>query len=207
MQRTTIKANRGRLFVFEGPDDVGKSTLAKLLNDYLRQTGKRTELLAFPGNSTGTLGELVYRLYHNPKAFGVVSVTSIGMQLMVTAAHVDVIESRIKPLIRSGVDVVLDRFWWSTWVYARIDGVPNTFRDRMIDFEMQSWEGIQPTTIFVVLRESPLLEQPQNHRWPEILTLYKQLSEIEGKNVHIQLVTNEGTIEEYLKTDISTLEK
>ena len=206
MQRTTLKANRGRLFVFEGPDDVGKSTLAKLLNDYLRQTGKRTQLLAFPGNSSGTLGELVYRFYHNPEAFGVVSITPIAMQLMVTAAHVDVIESRIKPLIRSGVDVVLDRFWWSTWVYAQIDGVANTFRDRMIDFEMQSWEDIRPTTIFAVLRETPLLEQPQNHHWPEILTLYKQLAEIEANNVHIQLVLNEGTIQESLKTVISTFE-
>lgn len=205
MQRTTLKANKGRLFVFEGPDDVGKSTLAKLLNDYLEHQGKRTELLAFPGNSTGTLGELVYRFYHNPKAFGVVSVTSIGMQLMVTAAHVDVIESRIKPLIRSGVDVVLDRFWWSTWVYAQIDGVANSFREGMIDFEMQSWEDIRPTTIFVVLRESPLLEQPQNHRWPEILTLYKQLAQIESNKVNIQLVLNEGTIQESLKTVISTL--
>jgi len=205
MQRTTLKANTGHLFVFEGPDDVGKTTLAKLLNDYLRQQGKRTELLAFPGNSMGTLGELVYRFYHNPKAFGVVNVTPIGMQLIVTAAHVDVIESRIKPLIRSGVDVVLDRFWWSTWVYAQIDGVADTFRDRMIDFEMQSWEDIRPTTIFVVLRESPLLEQPQNHHWPEILTLYKQLAQIEGNNAHIQLVTNEGTIQESLKTVISTL--
>src|ERR1041385_5773167 len=199
MQRTPLKANTGRLFVFEGPDDVGKSTLAKLLNDYLRQKGKRTELLAFPGNSTGTLGELVYRFYHDSKAFGVVSVTPIGMQLMVTAAHVDVIESRIKPLIRSGVDVVLDRFWWSTWVYAQIDGVPNAFRDRMIDFEMQSWEDIRPTTIFEVLRERPLLEQQQNHNWPEILTLYKQLAEIEANNVHIQLVLNEGTVQESLK--------
>jgi dTMP kinase len=207
MQRTTLKANVGRLFVFEGPDDVGKSTLAKLLNDYLGHKGKRTELLAFPGNSTGTLGELVYRFYHNPKTFGVVSVTPIGMQLMVTAAHVDVIESRIKPLIRSGIDVVLDRFWWSTWVYAQVDGVANTFRDRMIGFEMQSWEDIRPTTIFVVLRESPLLEQPQNHHWPEILTLYKQLAQTETKNVHIQIVTNEGTIEESLKTVISTLEE
>lgn len=204
MQRTTIKADIGRLFVFEGPDDVGKSTLAKLLNDYMRQKGNRTELLAFPGNSTGTLGELVYRFYHNPKAFGVVGVTPIGMQLMVTAAHVDVIESRIKPLIRSGVDVVLDRFWWSTWVYAQMDGVANTFRDRMIDFEIQSWEDIRPTTIFVVLRESPLLEQP-HHRWPEILTLYKQLAQIEAKNVHIQPVLNEGTIQDSLKTVISTL--
>ncbi len=205
MQRTAIKANTGRLFVFEGPDDVGKSTLAARLNDYLRQKGKRTELLAFPGNSTGTLGELVYRFYHNPKAFGVVSVTPIGMQLMVTAAHVDVIESRIKPLIRSGVDVVLDRFWWSTWVYAQIDGVANTFRDRMIEFEMQSWEDIRPTTIFVVHRESPLLEQPQNHHWPKILILYKQLAQIEANNAHIQHVTNEGTIEEAFKTVISTL--
>lgn len=207
MQRTAIKANTGRLFVFEGPDDVGKSSLAARLNDYLRQKGKRTELLAFPGNSTGTLGELVYRFYHNPEAFGVVSITPIGMQLMVTAAHVDVIESRIKPLIRSGIDVVLDRFWWSTWVYAQIDGVANTFRDRMIDFEMQSWEDIRPTTIFVVLRESPLLEQPQNHHWPEILSLYKQLVQIEAKNVRIQPVTNEGTIEESLNTVISTIKE
>ena len=38
--------NRGKLFVFEGPDDVGKTTLADMLSDYLSDKGLVDDLEA-----------------------------------------------------------------------------------------------------------------------------------------------------------------
>src|SRR5258705_13891868 len=111
-----VDANQGRLFVFEGPDDVGKTTLAGMLSRHLSTIGKANEVLSFPGREPGTISELIYHLYHDPAALGVNDISPVTMQVMVTAAHVEVIEARIKPLMNAGVNVVLDRFWWSTWV-------------------------------------------------------------------------------------------
>src|SRR2546425_13039754 len=116
-------AKRGRLFVFEGPDDVGKTTLTEMLSQYLSTKGITNKVLSFPGKEPYTISELIYRLYNDPNALGVQTIKSLTMQVMVTAAHIEVIEARIKPLIRAGVDVVLDRFWWSTWVYATLQDV------------------------------------------------------------------------------------
>jgi dTMP kinase len=195
----------GKLYVFEGPDDVGKTTLATMLSQHLTEAGKANQMLSFPGREPGTVSELIYRLYHNPREFGVENVSSIAMQVMVTAAHVEVLEARIKPLIKAGVDIVLDRFWWSTWVYATIEGVPDHTRDMMIELEMQSWENIRPDVVFLVLREEPLLPQPPNHKWLEIVMLYKHLFEFQNNNVPIQLVTNEGTPSEALQKVVSRL--
>jgi dTMP kinase len=196
----------GQLFVFEGPDDVGKSTLAGMLCQHLSEAGQRTELLSFPGNESGTLGELVYRLYHSPREFGLSRVSSIAMQLVVTAAHIEVIEARIKPLLQAGVNVVLDRFWWSTWVYANVQGVSQPQRDKMIEIELLSWEDIKPTFVFLVLRPEPFLDQPANHPWQSILAFYEQLFELQKENVHSQVVLNDRGIEQAFQAVVSHVE-
>ena len=56
---------QGRLIVFEGPDGVGKSTLAEQLTVHLREAGVPCEHLAFPGRQPGSLGHLVYDLHHD----------------------------------------------------------------------------------------------------------------------------------------------
>jgi thymidylate kinase len=151
------------------------------------------------------LSELIYRFYHNSSEFGVSDVSAIALQVMLTAAHIEVIESRLKPLIRAGIDIVLDRYWWSTWVYSTADGVPPYRRNMMLKLEMQSWENIQPEIVFFVVREAPLLPQPAGNRWSITSQLYKELVKQEERNVQIQLVTNAGSIQETFRTVISSL--
>lgn len=194
--------NIGRLFVFEGPDDVGKTTLASMLSRHLTALGKENQILSFPGREAGTLSELVYRFYHDPIQFGVANVSAIAMQVLVTAAHIEVIEARLKPLLQSGVDVVLDRYWWSTYVYAHVEGVPDDIRNMMIKLEMHSWGKIQPEYVFLVDRQEPLLAQPSIDLWSQIRHLYKELGEREGKQVRVTSVANDGRIEDSFKTII-----
>ena len=48
-------SKRGKLFVLEGPDGVGKSTLAYTLTEHLNARGIPCDHFAFPGREAGTL--------------------------------------------------------------------------------------------------------------------------------------------------------
>src|SRR5262245_19942151 len=91
--KETRAIDRGKLIVFEGIDDVGKSTISQQLLERCTNAGLPCELASFPGRTIGTLGAHVYDLYHNPRRFGVTTIREKVMQLLVTAAHVEVIES------------------------------------------------------------------------------------------------------------------
>lgn len=186
----------GQLFVFEGPDDVGKTTLASKLAEHLLSLGRQNQVLSFPGREVGTLSEVVYRFYHEPREFGVSDVTPTAMQVMVTAAHIEVIEARLRPLIRAGIDIVLDRYWWSTWVYATLEKVPQHTRNLLLQLEMQSWEGITPSMVFLILRDKPLLKQQSPQRWTNTLALYREIFESQQTKVPLKLIKNEGTLDQ-----------
>ena len=109
-------SKRGKLFVLEGPDGVGKSTLAHTLTEYLNAKGIPCDYFAFPGREAGTLGRHIYDFHHNPIQFGVKLVNPASVQVLHIAAHLDTIERNILPTLEKGRSIVLDRFWWSTWV-------------------------------------------------------------------------------------------
>src|ERR1035437_6266990 len=108
---------RGRLIVFEGPDEVGKTTLAEAAIAALREQGEKVLSAAFPGNIPGTLGEFIYRLHHAPRDFGVQQIGPESLQMLHIAAHLDAIDRIIMPALNAGTSVILDRFWWSTLIY------------------------------------------------------------------------------------------
>ena len=76
------KLDLGRLIVFEGPDGVGKSTLAAKLTDRLRKTGVPCKYMAFPGRQPGSLGRLVYDLHHDAHGFGLNEFSPTSLQLL-----------------------------------------------------------------------------------------------------------------------------
>ena len=187
--------NPGRLIVFEGPDGVGKSTLSRALVGRLREMGLNCDHLSFPGNEEGTIGHLVYEVHHNPASFGLTAITDASLQALHIAAHLDEIERRIMPALRGGSWVILDRFWWSTWVYGRAASVENPTLDALIQAELLHWRDIKPDALFLVDRSrdqfggetaSPLRED------------YQALSDNEKAQYPVHRIQNDARVEDAL---------
>ena len=116
--------------------------------------GLTCDHLSFPGKEEGTIGHLVYEVHHEPASFGLNSIAEISRQALHIAAHLDEIERRILPALQQGRWVVLDRFWWSTWVYGRAASVENSTLDALIQAERLHWRDVKPDALFVIDRSN-----------------------------------------------------
>jgi thymidylate kinase len=176
---------RGKLIVFEGPDAVGKSTLVQHLKTLLEQDQLPNEILSFPGDRPGTIGKLVYDLHHAPGKFGIELISPIGLQALHIAAHLDAITHTILPAINSGTWVVLDRFWWSTWVYGRAAGINARILDALISSEKLLWGQFTPSVVFLIQRTKPFGDKPASDEFDVLSDLYRELSTSEAANYEI----------------------
>jgi thymidylate kinase len=175
----------GKLIVFEGPDAVGKSTLVQHLKTLLEQDQLPNESLSFPGDRPGTIGKLVYDLHHAPGKFGIEQISPIGLQALHIAAHLDAITRTILPAINSGTWVVLDRFWWSTWVYGRAAAIEPRILDSLIGAEKLLWGQFTPSVVFLIQRTKPLGDKPVSDEFAILSDLYRELSISEAANYEI----------------------
>ncbi|MFN8473880.1 MAG: putative DNA base hypermodification protein [Anaerolineae bacterium] len=197
----------GELYVFEGPDGVGKTTLAEALTQHLNSTGRACDYLAFPGREAGTLGLHVYELHHATERFGIESLSPTSLQMLHVAAHVDTIEKRILPSLRDGKSIVLDRFWWSTWVYGIARGVSRSVLEAMLDVEIKYWGKVVPTAAFLIRRSSPLREDDPIDFWKMVRGNYDVLAERERVKYPTWVVDNDGAVDDALKTVVATIEE
>jgi dTMP kinase len=62
------------------------------------------------------------------------------LQTLHVAAHLDAIERKILPALEAGTWVILDRYWWSTWVYGIEQGISSTYLEPVIKAEQARWE-------------------------------------------------------------------
>lgn len=184
----------GKLYVFEGPDGVGKTELSLRFSELLRTQGSSVQLLAFPGRQAGTLGSLVYDLHHDSQRFGISGLSPASVQLLHIAAHIDMITRTILPALQSGTTVVLDRFWWSTFVYGIASGVTRKSLDSMIQLELDAWGDTKPNRLFLVRREAPLRPEPAKlwNKWKE---LYDDLAAAQSSSQPLSIIDNTNSVE------------
>lgn len=185
----------GQLYVFEGPDGVGKTELSGRFAAMLTDRGTPTIRLSFPGKSDGTVGKLVYDLHHNPNLLGVKTITPASMQLLHIAAHIDAIETVILPALRAGTSVVLDRFWWSAKVYGLAGGSNKRLLANMIDVELAAWGSVSPSAIFLIRRQLPLRSEP-TAKWRQWSELYERVSSEEQRRSTVITIDNEGSVDD-----------
>lgn len=183
----------GKLIVFEGPDGVGKTTLAYKVVEGLNQLGISCAYYAFPGRENGTLGWHVYNLHHDHSRFGIQTISPTSLQLLHIAAHIDAIENKLLPMLRAGQSVILDRYWWSTWVYGIANGVSRNLLQSMLHTEQAQWEDVLPATVFLISRSEPFRSENPINTWQKLCSEYKELAE-EQKNIYpIEVINNQGS--------------
>jgi thymidylate kinase len=194
---------RRKLFVFEGPDDSGKTTLAQAFMSYLRNQGINCQYFSFPGNEPQTLGSLVYKLHHGELHGEVESVTPTALQTMHIAAHVNAVEARILPALKEGTTVVLDRYWWSTYVYGRVSGVDSKALNAMIRLERVVWGKVKPTAIFLIQRE-PQPKTADLKSYDQLFAEYKNLAARARLQNQVEIIDNNKTTNDALDQIVST---
>jgi thymidylate kinase len=197
----------GKLIVFEGADEVGKTTLATLLAESLRSKGVPCESIGFPGNKIGTLGQHVNELHHEPARFHVAHIDPTSLQFLHIAAHIDAIEQQILPALKKNRAVILDRFWWSSWVYGTVNLANKNSLKAAIRAEAIHWNGIQPSRIFLVTRSAPLEAQTDIVKWKQIDRLYKKFADEQKRKCPITLIKNESSPNVALEQVQKCLEK
>ncbi|MBY0561004.1 nucleotide kinase domain-containing protein [Hyphomicrobium sp.] len=195
---------RGQLIVFEGPDGVGKSTLAKMVVQTLNAQGRSCRLMSFPGREDGTLGQLVYRLHHNAAALGVQSISETARQALHVAAHLDVMERVILPALASGEHVILDRFWWSTLVYGKAGGIESSTLKALIEPEIRLW-GDQPMTLFLIDRDTPIDRDEDAGYWQKLRGLYAGLAKESISAHRVESIYNTATLTDAMSEILARL--
>ena len=199
----TERFNRGRLIVFEGPDGVGKSTLSLALANRLKAMGLMCQHLSFPGKDEGTLGRLVYDVHHDPYQYGIEEITAASLQTLHIAAHLDAIEQRILPDLSEGHWVILDRFWWSTWVYGRVAGIERTTLDALIQVERLHWKGVQPDAVFLVDRSNDSFD---SHNRVQLRESYQVLYGNEKGRYPVRQIQNDRPVDESVNRVLEALQ-
>jgi len=197
----------GKLIVFEGADEVGKTTLATMLAEALRSKGTACKLVGFPGNQLGTLGRHIYELHHDPTRFRVGRINPTSLQLLHVAAHIDTIDQEIIPALKNNQIVVLDRFWWSSWIYGIANRANKASLKACIRAEAIHWKGVKPSWLFLVTCSSPFEKQADIVKWRRIDRLYKEFASQEKQEYPLTIIQNDSTpemafshIQKYAKT-------
>jgi len=192
--------------IFEGVDGVGKTSLSRLLAKYYRRfvldVPSALYFDSFPGAHPGTLGEWVYRYHHGRsiEAPPPESIAAPALQLLHVAAHVDTILNRITPTLAQGGCVILDRYWWSTYAYARMS-LSAAQVAHMVGAERVFWEALE-RPIAVYLTRAVSLKEDELDQTTHI-TLDAHYAEViareEREGMRVLHVQNDGPIEETWK--------
>jgi dTMP kinase len=105
---------KGKFIVFDSLDGSGISTQVKLLADYLNIIGERTHITKEP--TSYLIGGLIKsQLTNDWKA------SAECLQLLFCADRAHHLEKEIIPLLKKGINVISDRYFFSTMAFGNLE--------------------------------------------------------------------------------------
>jgi dTMP kinase len=108
---------RGRFIVVEGIDGSGKSSMAGHVANELRSLGREVLRTREPGGTP--ISEQIRALLLDPKNSAMVPYAELFLFM---ASRAQLVEEVIRPSLAKGVDVVCDRYYYSTAAYQGAAG-------------------------------------------------------------------------------------
>lgn len=201
---------RGLFIALEGPDGSGKSTIIKLIGNYLKDKGIEFVMTREPG---GTLiGEEIRHIVLDEKNTGISDETEA---LLYAAARGQHVHEKILPSLEKGKLVLCERFVLSSLAYQGVGRGLGIERVKAInDFAIR---GVYPDLIlfFYVDPEVTLerktgnqggdrLEQEGNDFHRTVYEGYMELLKLYPKNIKVIDATK--SIEEVLEQSIKEVE-
>jgi dTMP kinase len=132
-----------KFIVLDGPDGCGKSTQARLLDQWLRAQGLATVAFRDPG--TTVIGEKIRDILLSPAHD---AMTTPAEVLLYMAARAQLWAEQIAPALRAGKCVVLDRWLSSTCAYQGHAGGFGI--DKVVSVARDSLERVWPDLTIVL---------------------------------------------------------
>lgn len=186
------RKNKG-IYVFEGIDNVGKTTIVDRLKVKIKETTEyECYSFSFPGNEPKTLGRLVYDMHHCQEKYFNLPLNEASLQLLHIASHIDLIQRKLIKLNSSRSIILLDRFWWSTYVYGLVGELREDMVQAIIAPELMYWKKLNVKRIFLLEREKRNFDY-EIKKDAKIVNIYRDLAQHESKCVTLN---NNGSIEE-----------
>ncbi len=184
---------RTGIYVFEGIDNVGKTTIVSELKEKIsKEMDCECEVVAFPGNEERTLGALVYDIHHSTKKYFDYDINDASLQLLYVASHIDLIQRKILDEDISKKIILMDRFWWSTYAYGLSGALETDVVNAILASELKYWEKVSINKIFLLERKDREKDFESEKDTP-ILQNYRGLA---SKEPRCQVINNDGSLDE-----------
>lgn len=106
----------GKFIVIEGIDGAGTTTQAKLLSDWISSRGRRCLLTSEP--SRGPVGVLLRQILSG----SLPAPDNDAIALLFAADRIDHLDREVLPALKTGSDVVSDRYYHSSFTYQSLQG-------------------------------------------------------------------------------------
>jgi dTMP kinase len=154
---------KNKLIVFEGPDHCGKSTIAKMLKELLRENGMNAEFVYQPGDyaygpHAGFLDELC-----TGKKYNLDPLSNLFAFLLDRSEHTAKV---IEPDRQQGKTVISDRWWYSTIAYQFYG--KRLLEKYKLNLEFAQWMNkvashyLEPDVVFYFERAQDRVESTEN---------------------------------------------
>lgn len=196
LKEDKINKLRTGIYVFEGIDNVGKTTIVSELKEKIsKEMDCECEIVVFPGNEERTLGAFVYDIHHNTKKYFDYDINDASLQLLHVASHIDLIQRKILNEDISKKIILMDRFWWSTYAYGLSGALKTDDVNAILASELKYWEKVRINKIFLLERKDREKDF-ESEKDALILQNYRGLA---SKEPRCQVINNDGSLVEVVE--------